>query len=394
MMTSYTEQDQKDLQDEEINIAEVVDFFYENWKKALLSGVISALIGVAAWSSTPYKSEAVLINNGSLSFLSWRNLQKNLPLLASQLLELNKVPEQEISSFYSMKDLKWWVKNVVPTYSLTKSDTKDLASISKDLQESGGSNILNLVVTTTGSNKEQAQRNSEYVTKFIKSGLFYLSAKNTINRYEADLINSQKGLTKSLLDSEIELKYLMSEEKFLRQLAQEFPGNVAAQDRTILDVKDSRYLPLSTQLIAIKINISKANESLQRMHDRELQNIALSEFLILARQILEHSTDGLEIADKLIECVEVMQKDTKESDWNRKQILNNLDSELVALKTSYTKGLDLDLLPVVTRKGPLNFIAGGFLGGSSIFFIYAIVSKMLSNARLRLSTNTKHNHET
>jgi hypothetical protein len=150
-------------EDDGISLAQVVDFLSENWKRALAGAVAGAVIGVGGWSVlATYKAESVLVNgsgvgnNGALSFMSWRGLQKNLPILAAQMVETKQVAPDQLSQYGRLSSAAWWTKNVVPTYSLTKTDTKDLATISKDLQDSGGTNILNLVVTATGSSRESA----------------------------------------------------------------------------------------------------------------------------------------------------------------------------------------------------------------------------------------------
>jgi len=73
----------------------------------------------------------------------------------------------------AMSDEKWWQKNVVPTYALSKADTKDLAGISKDL-DAASTTIINLTLTAGGKSKELVIDNVRSVAKFLRTGGAYL----------------------------------------------------------------------------------------------------------------------------------------------------------------------------------------------------------------------------
>ena len=389
MSSDYREQDLMNPTEEDaINIAQIFDFFYETWRKALIAGIGGALIGVSAWIGlTPYKSEAVLVNNGALTFLSWRNFQKSVPLLASQLVETGKISSDKQSLYKNMSNEKWWSKNVIPTYSLTKSDTKDLASIGKELQESEGSKILNLVVTTSGKSKDEAMVSAQDITKFIKFGLIFLSTKNVVNRYESDLLQDQAKVVKTKQDTEIELKYMHERENTLKNLAKEFPSNSQqVVNQQVLDPKESssKFLAIGTQLVAIRLDIEEAEEKLKRMNDKVIRNDTMLAFIKEARPLIDEETSDTEIVDKLLKIVNDMIASTKDIDVNRKAMLNDINADLINIRTSFTTGLNLDLVPAVTKKGPIAITAGSFVAGVIAFLFYVLLGKMIVNARLKL----------
>lgn len=135
-----------------ISLAQVIEFVSGEWKRLAAGAVAGLVLGVGGWSVLAgYKAEQILVNQGALSFLSWRGLQQSLPLLAAQLLEQKKVASSDEAQYRAMSSAQWWAKNVKPTYLLTKGDTKDLVSVGKELQESGGTSIVNLVVMASGS---------------------------------------------------------------------------------------------------------------------------------------------------------------------------------------------------------------------------------------------------
>ena len=200
MNSPYQNPANTDQDDDGISLAQVVDFLSENWKRALAGAVAGAVLGVGGWSAlATYKAESVLVNSGALTFMSWRGLQKNLPILAAQIVENKQAAEDQVGQYARLASAGWWTKNVVPTYSLTKTDTKDLATISKDLQDSGGTNILNFVVTATGATREAASMNVDITTRFIREGSAYLSIKSLVNGYETQVLNTEAELQKKIL---------------------------------------------------------------------------------------------------------------------------------------------------------------------------------------------------
>lgn len=373
-------------EEEGIRLDEVIDFLSDHWKKAAIGAVAGAVLGVGGWSVLAnYKAESVLINNGAVSFMSWRALQKNLPILASQIVAAKQLKPGEEAQYGRLTSAVWWQKNVVPTYSLTKADTKDLATISKDLQESGGTNILNLVVTATGSSKEAAEANVDVSTRFIKEGLAYLSIKNLINGYESQVLNVDADLQKKILDAEVELKFMRERAKNLEALRQRFPQNAAVGSQQIVDLKDSsaKYMPISTQLVAINTDINNTVESLQRMRDQMAQMTVLKGFVAQALPLVAKDTNGLVLADALLKVEADMRQQLPPEDTNGLQMLNGIEATLVGFRTSFSKSLDTDLVPQVSRPGPVAPAAGGLLGGAALVFLMALSRKVLSRLKRR-----------
>lgn len=382
-MNSPYQNPSDNYQDEDagISLAQVVDFLSENWKRALAGAVAGAVIGVGGWSVlATYKAEAVLINNGALSFMSWRGLQKNLPLLAGQMLETKQVAPEQVGQYGRLSSAAWWTKNVVPTYSLTKTDTKDLATISKDLQESGGTNILNLVVTATGSSKEDALSNVDLTTRFIKQGSAYLSIKNLVNGYESQVLNTDADLQKKILDAEVDLKFMRERAKNLEALRQRFPANAVVGSQQVVDLKDSnaKYMPISTQLVAINTDINNTVEALQKMRDQSAQMQVMREFVAQALPVVDKETNGLTLADALLKIESALRQEVAADNTNAMQMLNSINATLVSARTSFTKSLDTDLVPQVTKPGPLMPAVGGLFGGTVAVLLYALGRRALA----------------
>lgn len=372
--------------DDGINIGQVIDFVSAEWKRLAAGAVVGVALGAGGWAVVGgYKAESVLINNGALNFLSWRGLQKNLPLLASQMIEMKQVPAAEESTFKQMTNAQWWSKNVVPTYSLTKGDTKDLASISKELQESGGTQILNLVVTAKGGSKDAAIENVTVATNFIKQGSAYLAIKNLVQGWDYQILNTEAALAKKITDTEVDLRYLRQRSSNLELMRQKFPQNVTVSTQQVVDLKDSsaKYMPINTQLVAVNTEINNANESLERMRNELVQTKVMSDFVKQAKPIVGKSSNGLAVVDQLMEVATQIRASVEPGDVNANQKLNDIEAELVSVRTNFQRSLDADLIPQVSRPGAVQPVVGGLVGGFVIALLYGLGRRAYGAYRTR-----------
>lgn len=366
-----------------IDLAQVVDFLSEHWKQAAVGAVAGALIGVGGWSMlASYKAETVLTNsNAAINFISWRVLQKNLPILAAQFHETAKGE----SVWGGLDSAAWWQKNVVPTYSLSKADAKDLVAISKELQDAEGQTILSLTITAQGSTKEKALSRLDDATRFIREGSAYLLLKNLVNGYEAKLLNSDADLQKKITDAEVELKFLRDRAQNLEALRQRFPSNVAVGGQQIVDLKDSnaKFMPISTQLVAVNTDINSTVESLKRMRDQQAQMKVLREFVVQATPLMVKESNGLKLADALLELEAAMRQQVNADDINAQQLLNEVRAEVVRIEARFTKGLEPGAAPYVSRPGPLMPVIGGLFGGAVLVLLLALGRKALHRLKPR-----------
>ncbi len=158
MNESYNSQDNFLQPEPEISLGEIFAFFIDNWKKIALGSLLGSLLGVIGWFIfADYKAELVINNTSKgVDFVSWRGLSKNFPGLAADLVEKQNITPIDIDLYKELSDSKWWSKNVLPTYTISKSDAKDLAGISKELQDSAGTSITNLIITYSSPDKQKA----------------------------------------------------------------------------------------------------------------------------------------------------------------------------------------------------------------------------------------------
>ena len=163
-------------------------------------------------------------------------------------------------------------------------------------------------------------------------------------------------------------------------LRQRFPANAVVGSQQVVDLKDSnaKYMPISTQLVAINTDINNTVEALQKMRDQSAQMQVMREFVAQALPVVDKETNGLTLADALLKIESALRQEVAADNTNAMQMLNSINATLVSARTSFTKSLDTDLVPQVTKPGPLMPAAGGVFGGAVAVLLYALGRRALA----------------
>jgi hypothetical protein len=386
MNESYSSQDHFSQSESEISLGEIFVFFTDNWKKIALGGLLGALLGILGWFIfAEYKAELVVNNtNKGIDFVSWRSLSKNFPGLAADLVAKRNITPIDADLYQELSDSKWWSKNILPTYTISKSDTKDLAGISKELQESSGTSITNLIINYSSLDKEKALNNVEKVNQFIRSASTYLTLKEILNGYESQTLALDAEVQQKITAAEVELQYLSGKAKSLEELRQRFPANVGVNIQNIIDPKDSatKYLPISTQLVAINSDIYNTKESLSRLSDNLMHNLIIKQFIAQALPLMNSGNkDGLLLVDQLIQVQENIKGTIQPNDIKNLNTVNGILADLISTKTRFSKFLENFLPATAVKPSLLLPTIGGFLVGLLFSLFRILAAKAWNNYR-------------
>jgi len=371
-MTNTEQQIAEDGQ--EISLNDILDFFVTKWKVLSMGaffGLIIALGGALLLGK--YEAEATLINKSGIDYLTWKNLKRNLPILAVKVSEATNNGEGFLGGLSSET---WWQKNVVPTFAIAKEDAKAIFGMSKEQQDAESTKIKDFVVTTTGSSKEDALKNLSTATSFFRGGAAYLALKDVIANYQIDLLNSESEIAKSISTLEIEMAYLNNRMADLELLKVKFPINSASIITQSMDPKESsaKYLPIITQLIAINKDISAIKEELARLNSRKSQLAIMNNFLSQAMPVIGKNFDGLSAVAELMLIESGMRKDLQPSDWNKVSILNNIKYDLVSSHTQFTLGLEQPTYISARKPHYLKPAAIGLAAGFFLALLFSLCS--------------------
>jgi hypothetical protein len=362
------------VSDDEISLTEIIDFFAEHLKDILLCSLIGAVIGACyLWINSTYVNTIVIRNDFGADIALIRKLSQDLPLYAKE--------KEELDDFYKkIANEKFWIKNLKPVFSITKEDLKEIKEKLTDKVETGAS-INRLELTYQGKDKSKNTIDTEEVFNFLKTTFLRIKIKELFENYKLELQVGKLGIDKKIIEIKNEISYLKIRAKNLEELKNRFPSNQSASINQVLDPKDSasKYLPVSTQLVAIYSELNNLDEQLKRNQD---------------------NTDAYEVKEKIYTKFESVNNEEKSEIDKLKIIFNTLNEESKNLERSSGYKLstaialrnlandvnnilliDKNKFEILDRRSELNFkplsvLFGAFAGLMfGIFFSFALKVK-------------------
>jgi hypothetical protein len=204
-----------------------------------------------------------------------------------------------------------------------------------------------------------------------------LQIRNILNSYEGETISAAADIAKKITSTQIEMGYQRERAKQLEDLHRRFPSNTNVGQQ-VVDLKDSgaKYLPISTQIIAVNNDINQSKESLVRMRDRLSQIALMKTFLERASPIADKTFDGLVLGAQLLAIEADLRSKLAKDDVNSQEILDQLHSQLLQISARFTKGLEANTAPIATKKGMIKSAAGGLAAAFFLMFLALLGQRM------------------
>jgi hypothetical protein len=359
------------VEDGEISLLDIVNFVQESWKKLAIAAIAGGILGFANWFfSSSYSAKLVLINNGGVELVALRSLQKTLPNLANQIVDEGKVPQGQESLYRTLSNPEWGLKNIVPTFGMSKAETKDLASTVG--LESAGSLVSSLVITAGGASKEQALENALLAKNFFLQGASYLALRSIFNEQESQLLSKDAGIAQKMNAIQIELGYQQERLKSLEALAKRFSGDTKVSVQ-VVDPKDSgaKYLPISTQIIAANTDINSSKEALERLKNDQVQMGTLRTWVKKISPLMDATFDGVALNKQLLEQEALLRASLNSSEPKSLIFVDDLRATLIANSIRYSKGFEMNIAPTTSgKRGMIKTTVAGLAGA---FFLVLLV---------------------
>jgi hypothetical protein len=366
-------------QGSEISLLDILNFLADSWKKLALAGLVGALMGFAGWFFLGnYTAKLPLSNNEGMSILMLKSLQQTLPNLAAEIVEKDMVPRDQLAIYKAMSSPEWWNKAITPVFSLTKADIRELGSEI----EKGSNTILYLLVDGVSSTKGAAVQNARNTSQFIRSGGTYLALKQMLASQQSELLTGQTEINGKINASLVELEYQQGRLKNLEVLARRFP-NESRSSAQVIDPKDSgaKYLPISTQIIAINTDINIISESLTRLRDRQVQLGGLKRWLEGATPIFDSTYDGLQMNQELLALESKLRSEIKINDPKAFAFTDSLRNTLLANETRFKFGLIEASTISVKKTGMIISVVGGLAATLFLMLIMLLGQRVWCNVK-------------
>ena len=366
----------------EISLVDIVKFIQESWKLLLGAGIVGAVLGLGSWFAfADYKAKLLLDNHGSFDLISWRSTEKALPFLASEMLKEKAVPDNQVTLYEKINSPTWWSKNVKVNFGLTKNEAKDLVSMNKDI-DSSASSILSFSITVSAPSEAKALNDASYLTHFLANGMSLIAIKDLLNNYEGRSLSQVADVQQKILATEIELAYLRERAKNLELLQKRYPSATNFTQQ-VFDPKDAgaKYLPLTTQIIAINSDINANKEALERLNDN-LNHVKIYKVLLdRAAPLMVGRYDAIAIVKDVLAVEEKLRAQTAPGDIKAIQSLNLFRGQLLKIEKGSLNLLQKNFPTVDKSGGMLKNVAGGSLIAGFLMLAFLLGRKVLKTLK-------------
>jgi hypothetical protein len=140
-------------------------------------------------------------------------------------------------------------------------------------------------------------------------------------------------------------------------------------------------MPLATQIIAVNNDINGSKEALQRYKDRLAQIAQLKIFLDEAIPLTEKTFDGILLGDELLAIEAKLRAKLPKDDIKQQEVFDQLRTQLLSVKSRFTKSLDANTAPTATKKGMIKTTAGGLAAAFFLMLLALLGQRVWSNVK-------------
>ena len=350
---------------DEISLYDIVSPLLEQWRVLLLATVLGFLAGLLGWwlKGSTFELKALPIT--PLNFVEWRRISSGLPALAEERSQRTGIDPLIARLYETLSQPEWWSKNVVPQYRFSKKDLKELMAISKDAQENGATIVDTVVFRATGRDIKEAARSLRSAEEFVREGGLLLALKSTLLRYDLHESTISAELRAKTSKALLELSYLNKRASGIGALILKYPEKSGASNQTVLDPKEnsSKYLPLGTQLVAVKTEIRAIEEALERSRDQLEGAKVTRAFLDEALPLLKSDVIGFDLSEKINVIAADLRRGIDPANKPKTVAIDQIVVEFRSIGERYKTLFEGNTLISSTRAGKALPMALGLIGG-------------------------------
>jgi hypothetical protein len=393
-----------------------VKFSKWDWKNLGLVAIIGAVLGFGVWFFLgSYWAEQELKNNNNIvkndifidadsapkrnistetimgiDLLTWHQLQKRLPEIASEIVNKNNLTEDQRPIYREMSDLQWWSKNVTISYSLSRAEAKSLGSSNKEF-DALNNKIYSFKIRANGESQRSALNNALIASQFLRSGSAYLEVKALITLYQNQALDMPIKIQSQLNLNENDQNYLKLRITELEALKKRYP-DISYQGIPLFKSNDSgrRFLPIESQMIAVSEELNQYKEISNRLTSRLLQIQILTKFLQLAIPKIELERDGIVLVKSLLAIEQDLRKELPPNGLNRDIVLDRILIDLQTIESRYLVGLEEKNPKEIKKENLLKSIVIGTSLAIFLMLVFLLSRNFLDYSKDRITTSITH----
>lgn len=362
------------ISDDEISLSQIIEFFVDNLRDLLKFVCLGVLLGLSYYLFTVnYVSTITFKNDIATDLASLNRLRQDLNIGATKL-------DKKKNIYQVVSNEQYWKKNLSPVFALTIDDIKDIKQRQIDEIETNAS-IPRLQLSLSGFDEETSKRLVEEIFEFLKDEVITIKQRDLYQSYRASVQTEKLSIDKKQSELEKEIEYLRNRARNLEELKIRFPNQQSTSLNQVFDPKDSasKYLPVSTQLVAIYSDLNSSNEQLRRLEDSK-EALNIKENIVIAfEKNYKDGNSNVEGLKKLFnlfsEKIADLNKPTG-SKLSSKIAIETVLSEINNILT--IERLNFEVLDKRTERvtKPLSILIGAFSGLMfGIFFAFALKVK-------------------
>ena len=349
--------------DQELSLRDLVNFIREFYKQIFYFALAGLIFGCSSVFLIPYTARISLSNNADISLSELRYYLTQIPRVD---IDDQKNKSNKGGKLYA--DEIFWREHVKPITLLNKSDGKDLLDASS--LNVDGSKISSIQIFTKVPSTGDAAQQLEQIKDDFISGIKFVLARDLIRELALEALTINNEMKSKYSTSEIELEYLQKRIKNLHKLKNQFPRSINIKTQ-VVDAKDggSKYLPITTQIIAATTDANNLVEALAKYEDAASKSVVKVLFVKKAKPLLPSDNHNpLLLQDLLSICEQIA---SNLSDPNQMLEIERIKQRLAAIQITKINRLTESGAVSFERKSPLTFSLFGLLAGLLIGLLVA-----------------------
>ncbi len=360
---------------------------------AIIGAIIAGSFGVLQRNVT---AEIVLSNGGGqtgvaaridasgpVSFSEWAQLRQALPPLAAAIDEARRLSGRDAERTPWLSSAAWWTSNVEPVLALSRDDARMLASVGEDMKGES-TRIMTFRVRHAAKSTEAALKGAETSAAFMRTGSLYLELKTLLSAYQAEsLTQASQRATAELLRTDVEIAFSRTRARQLEAMLKQGAASIG-NPQMIVDVgqqAQAKFLPLQTQLNAVRLEISQLEESKARLVNTQGRGRLLAEFQARSLSALAQIPlgEGVAAADAMTKIADELKASvdgqTEESRLAQLEAIARIRADVTAMRTRYV--VTLSEVSRSYQPSSLMRVAGLTLGGAIGTMVAGVVVLLL-----------------